>query len=201
MNVLLIYAHPSTKSFTYQVLQQLIKGLEASNHKIEISDLYDMGFVSDMSEMEYEREGLIQLELPITEDVKKEHEKIEKSDCILFVYPVWWSDCPAKLKGWFDRVYSVGYAYGKTAMSKMNHQMPLIKLGLCICTAGHSNTFLKEIGIAESMRNVMIDDRLGNRFEKKEMIILGGTTEIEKVREKHLMMAFSIGEDLEKYLD
>ena len=63
--------------------------------------------------------------------------------------------------------------------------MKSIKYGLVICTAGHPNEFLVEIGISQSMQNVMLDDRLGKRFENKEMLILGGTLQIEQVRELH----------------
>ncbi len=93
-----------------------------------------------------------------------------------------WSDCPAKLKGWFDRVYFLGYAYGhKDNIQKMK----TLKFGLVICTAGHPNKFLAEIGIAQSMQTIFLDDRLGKRFEHKEMLILGGTLALEKVRERH----------------
>jgi len=155
---------------------------ENQNWNIEISDLYAMNFLTDMTEQEYEREGFAKTEIPISKDVNEEHSKIEKADCIVFLYPVWWSDCPAKLKGWFDRVYSVGYAYGhKPKLQKMK----TLKYGVVICTAGHPNDFLNEIGIAQSMQTVMLDDRLGKRFENKEMLLLGGTLDIEKVRQKH----------------
>lgn len=196
MNIFIIYTHPSEKSFTYQVLRELIKGLKTSNHSIEISDLYKMGFITDMSAKEYEREGFAKTELPIPNDIIREHKKIEKADYIIFLYPVWWSDCPAKLKGWFDRVYSVGYAYGYNNEENNAQKIKKIKNGLVICTAGHPNEFLGEIGIAESMRTVMIDDRLGQRFENKEMIILGGTLDIEKVKKKHLNKVFEIGKNI-----
>jgi len=69
---------------------------------------------------------------------------------------------------------------------------------LVICTAGHPNEFLKEIGITESMRNVMLDDRLGKRFENKEMLILGGTLDIENVRQTHSELINSIGGMIKK---
>lgn len=182
MNILIVYSHPSKNSYTYQVLEQLKNELVAQNWNVDISDLYAMNFQGDMTEQEYEREGFARTELPISPDVLSEHTKIEKADCIVFIYPVWWSDCPAKLKGWFDRVYSVGYAYGhNNGMQKMKS----LKYGVVICTAGHPNDFLTEIGIAQSMQNVMLDDRLGKRFEYKEMLILGGTLQIEQVRELH----------------
>lgn len=195
MKVLIIYSHPSKKSYTSEVLRQLQESLQREYIEYEISDLYKMNFQTDMSEQEYEREGLIQKELPIPDDVKREQEKIESADCVIFLYPVWWSDCPAKLKGWFDRVYSVGYAYGYDETDPIEHKkkMKRIDYGLVICTAGHSNEFLDEIGITKSMKTVMLDDRLGKRFTNKEMIILGGTVELEKVRMQHQEIIKSLG--------
>ena len=182
-------------SYTYDVLNQLTRHLISEQIDFEISDLYEMNFKSDMTADEYEREGFANIDLPIPSDVRGEHRKIENADCLIFLYPVWWGDCPSKLKGWFDRVYSVGYAYGH---SKNFPKMKILKYGLVICTAGHPNEFLKEIGIAESMRNVMLDDRLGKRFENKEMLILGGTLDIENVRQTHSELINSIGGMIKK---
>ncbi|RAW01832.1 NAD(P)H-dependent oxidoreductase [Pseudochryseolinea flava] len=182
MNILIIYSHPSKESYTFNVLQQLQQTLAAEQWHIEVSDLYANDFQTDMTEQEYEREGFGKIQLALPEDVIKEHAKIQRADCIIFVYPVWWSDCPAKLKGWFDRVYAVGYAYGHQDRPE---KMKTVRYGIVICTAGHPNHFLLETGIAQSMENVMLDDRLGKRFDHKEMIILGGTLNIEQVREIH----------------
>ena len=183
INTLIIYSHPSKKSYTFQVLEQLTQILNNQNFKVEVSDLYAMNFLSDMTEQEYEREGFANIQLPIPKDVIEEHKKIGEADCIIFLYPVWWSDCPAKLKGWFDRVFSVGYAYGQRPELP---KMKTFKCGAVICTAGHPNNFLKEIGIEQSMQNIMLDDRLGKRFENKDMLILGGTLDIENVRQTHI---------------
>ncbi|SCY63346.1 NAD(P)H-dependent oxidoreductase [Flavobacterium anhuiense] len=193
MNILIVYAHPSKKSYTFQVLERLKLALGNENWNVEISDLYALNFVSDMSEAEYEREGFAKTQLPIPPDVLAEQEKIENADCIIFLYPVWWSDCPAKLKGWFDRVYSVGYAYGQNETSR---KMKTIPYGLVICTAGHPNDFLNEIEMAQSMEKIMLEDRLGKRFRNKEMIILGGTLELENVMAKHFEIINTIPEKI-----
>ena len=198
MNILIVYSHPSKKSYTFQVLEHLKSQISKQNWNLEISDLYAINFQSDMSEQEYEREGFAKTELPISNDVLDEQAKIEKANCIIFLYPVWWSDCPAKLKGWFDRVYSVGYAYGQNETSK---KMKTIPYGLVICTAGHPNTFLKEINMAQSMETIMLEDRLGKRFENKEMLILGGTLELEKVMAKHFLKIEEVVERIQKYCD
>lgn len=182
MNTLIVYCHPNKKSYTYSVLEQILSMLSQENWQVEVSDLYALDFQSDMSEEEYEREGFAKVVLPIPADVQAEHQKLEWADCVLFVYPVWWSDCPAKLKGWFDRVYSVGYAYGHRPQMQA---MKTIPFGAVICTAGHPNAFLEEINIAQSMQTVMLEDRLGKRFIHKQMLILGGTLDLEKVRAEH----------------
>ncbi|WP_460951965.1 NAD(P)H-dependent oxidoreductase [Spirosoma daeguense] len=196
MTILIVYSHPSKNSYTYQVLQRIKAVLERQNWEVMLSDLYAMDFRSDMTEQEYEREGFARTELPIADDVRLEHQKIEKADCILFVYPVWWSDCPAKLKGWFDRVYSVGYAYG---YGESTQRMKTISLGMVICTAGHPNHFLTEIGIAQSMETVMLADRLGKRFAHKEMLILGGTLDLENVRQQHLQLIDELPTTIKHY--
>lgn len=201
MNILIVYSHPSKKSYTFHILKQLADELSKENCTIEISDLYENGFVSDMSEQEYNREGLGDFGLSISEDVIEEHKKIERADCIIFLYPVWWSDCPAKLKGWFDRVYSVGYAYGNASGEHEIQKMKTLKLGVVICTTGHPNNFLTEIGIAESMETVMLNDRLGKRFENKEMIILGGTLQIDKVRQEHSDKIIEVVKRIKNYFD
>ena len=198
MNILIVYAHPSKKSYTFQVLEHLKSQISKQNWNLEISDLYAMDFQSDMSEEEYEREGFAKTERPISKDVLDEHTKIEKADCIIFLYPVRWSDCPAKLKGWFDRVYSVGYAYGQ---SETSQKMKTIPYGVAICTAGHPNEFLEEINMARSMETIILEDRLGKRFKNKEMLILGGTLELEKVMAKHFLEIEVIVERIRKYCD
>ena len=199
MKILIIYAHPSKNSYTFQILEQLINALTKEKYNIELSDLYEMDFQTDMSDEEYNREGFGNLNLPIPNDIIEEHKKIEMADCIIFIYPVWWSDCPAKLKGWFDRVYSVGYAYGYD--TDRYKKMKTVKLGYIICTAGHPNDFLKEIGIAESMKTVMLNDRLGKRFENKEMTILGGTLNIEKVKQRHTDEIIKIVKRIKNYFN
>lgn len=185
MNVLIVYCHPSTASYTYEMLKHLKAELMNSNHNIEVSDLYAMDFKSELSEQEYEREGLSNLGLPIPEDIKHEHKKLEWSDAVIFLYPVWWSDCPARLKGWFDRVYTVGYIYKqRDNLSKLKR----IPFGFVLCTAGYSNEELIQTGIALSMQAIMVNDRLGDRFQNKEMIILGGTLDKQGVNTKHKLL-------------
>lgn len=197
MHAYIIFAHPSRESFTFEVLRSFIEGLEAGGHTYEIGDLYEMGFQTDMDLEQYKREIGKDPDVPVPEDVRTEHEKIDRADTLVFIYPVWWSDCPAKLKGWFDRVLAYGYAYtygdGKPRTSKID-----IAKALVICPAGHPNEDLEKIGIAEAMRRVMLQDRLlGVGVPEAQMEILGGMTEGgDSIREQNLATAYRLGKNL-----
>ena len=89
------------------MLEAQCRGLDEGGHTYEIGDLYAMEFRSDMALAEYEREMNVhgdRARRPLPADVAEEHLKIAHADGLAFVLPAWWSDCPPRLKGWFDRV-------------------------------------------------------------------------------------------------
>ena len=70
-----------------------------------------------------------------------------------------------------------------------------IAKALVICPAGHTAEHLEETGIAESMRRIMLNDRLlGVGVGEASMEILGGMVENhEAIRERNLKRAFLLG--------
>jgi NAD(P)H dehydrogenase (quinone) len=44
--------------------------------------------------------------------VQAEMRRIEANDATVMIFPVWWWSMPALLKGWIDRVWNHGWAYG-----------------------------------------------------------------------------------------
>lgn len=194
MHVYVVFAHPSRESFTRHVLDAFTRGLSDAGHTVEIGDLYAMGFRADMDLPQYKRETGGNPEAPVPEDVTTEQAKLQRAEGLAFVYPVWWSDCPAKLKGWFDRVWTYGYAYvydeGEHLTSRISIQKALV-----LCPAGHTVEHLEEIGIAESMRRIMVHDRLlGVGVKEASMEILGGMTfDQGHMREQNLTRAYDLG--------
>ncbi|MEI9885811.1 MAG: NAD(P)H-dependent oxidoreductase [Rhizomicrobium sp.] len=45
-------------------------------------------------------------------DVAEEQRKLLWADVVILQFPMWWFSMPAILKGWVDRVYAYGFAYG-----------------------------------------------------------------------------------------
>ena len=197
MHVYILFAHPSRKSFSRAVLDAFTQGLRDAAHTYEIGDLYEMGFESEMGVDQYEREVGLDPEAPAPEDVRAEQEKIKRADALAFIYPVWWSDCPAKLKGWFDRVLTYGYAYFLDGRGQRATKIR-IKKAVVICSAGNSAEMLEETGIAESMRRIMLGDRLlGVGVKEARMEILAGMMPGDDTyRKANLERAYEIGRQL-----
>jgi len=194
MKVFIVYCHPSEDSFTRHLRDSFIKGIESKGHTFILSDLYRMNFNSDMSEEEYFREANYRLDLPVPPDVLTEQEKINSSDAIAFIYPVFWSEAPAKLVGWFDRVWTYGFAYGP------NRTMKQLEKAFVLVSAGNTVEYFNSTGIGDAMKKVTMEDRLFDRAKQKEMIIFEATSHEKEDRnlnwDKHLKRAFEIGANL-----
>ena len=194
MKTFIVYCHPSEDSFTSHVRDSFIKGIVDSGNEYIISDLYKMDFKSDMTEHEYLRDANYRDTPDIAEDVLAEHEKINSSDAIVFIYPVFWTEAPAKLVGWFDRVWSYGFAYGE------NKKMKMLEKAMILCSAGNPLERLEEFGLLDSMKKVMLGDRLFNRVKQTDFIVFDSTSRENKLREKNwdanLKKAYEIGKNL-----
>jgi NAD(P)H dehydrogenase (quinone) len=95
MHVYIVFAHPSKDSFNREVLDTFAKGLSDASHTYAIGDLYRMDIEPEMGLEQYHREVGLDPNAPVPDDVRAEQEKIDRADALAFIYPVWWSDCPA----------------------------------------------------------------------------------------------------------
>lgn len=179
VRVHLVYCHPAPSSFTAQVRDEFLAGLSEAAHTATVSDLYAMDFDTDMTEQEYWRDARYSLEPPLSPDVVAEQERINAADALVFVYPVFWTEAPAKLVGWFDRVWRFGFAYGREDSPS---PMKTLDRALFLAIAGHDEDELAAQGRLASMRNVMLDDRIHDRARVKELVVLGGTDHHDPAR-------------------
>ncbi|MGE3279145.1 MAG: NAD(P)H-dependent oxidoreductase [Candidatus Altimarinota bacterium] len=106
---LIIYCHPSKKSHNYKILQNVIQRLEKRKQKYEVLDLYDLKFDGYFKEVEYDR--MRNRDRTLEKDVLEIQKKITEARVLVFIYPTWWYNMPARLKGFFDRVFTNGFAY------------------------------------------------------------------------------------------
>lgn len=165
----IVYCHPSEQSFTRHVRDSFVWGVADSGNECVVSDLYKMNFKTDMSEAEYLRDSQYLTTPEVADDVRAEQEKINASDAIVFIYPVFWTEAPAKLVGWFDRVWSYGFAYGERTMKTLEK-------GIVLCTAGNKKSDLERFGLLSAMKTVMLGDRLFGRVEQTDFTVFDEMT-------------------------
>jgi len=195
MKVFIVYCHPSEDSFTRHVRDAFIRGVVDAGHEYVLSDLYAMGFRTDMSEQEYLRDANYTTEPPLAADVLAEQAKINGADALAFIYPVFWTEAPAKLVGWFDRVWTYGFAYGERTMKTLDKALFLV-------TAGNKMERLLQFGLLDSMKKVMLGDRLFNRVRTSDFVVFDGMTKKLESRlenwDANLQTAYRKGRDLFK---
>ncbi|MFB2552640.1 NAD(P)H-dependent oxidoreductase [Ensifer soli] len=108
MRVLIVLAHPLAGSFAAAVAATLEEGLVASGHAVDRLDLYAEDFDPRLTSAE--RAGYF--------DTPYDHSGVEAmvarlraADALFLVFPQWWFNLPAILKGYVDRVFVPGVAF------------------------------------------------------------------------------------------
>lgn len=122
--VLIVSAHPDPKSLTHQLVNIATEALEAEGHEVMHSDLYAMGWKAvydasdfpdrlDPEHLNFVKEsGHAFTSGTQPTDVVLEQQKLLAADALILQFPLWWFSPPAILKGWIERVWSYGLAYG-----------------------------------------------------------------------------------------
>jgi Putative NADPH-quinone reductase (modulator of drug activity B) len=125
MNVLWVFAHPERSSLSGTLRDEGRRTLHELGHGYRPSDLYAMGWnpVVDGGDFAHDTGERLVVGAAsrralaagaLSADIRAEHDKIEWADAVVVQFPLWWYGMPAILKGWFDRVFVKGFAYGVT---------------------------------------------------------------------------------------
>jgi len=124
MKVLIVFAHPEPRSLNGSLRDVAVRELESEGHEVRVSDLYAQGWTSDIGRADFPQLPPGARLAPaaaskqafesgtLTADVKAEIEKLLWADVLILQFPLWWFSMPAILKGWVDRVFAYGFAYG-----------------------------------------------------------------------------------------
>lgn len=112
MKTLVIYAHPaipeeSHASFT---LKEMKAALDKAKIEHETVDLYAINYDPVLKIDEHYSSG----KTNVNQQNREFQDKIKSADSLVFIYPVWWADSPAILKGFLDRVFTSGFAFSYT---------------------------------------------------------------------------------------
>ncbi|MEV6962128.1 NAD(P)H-dependent oxidoreductase [Streptomyces sp. NPDC051207] len=122
--ILVVSAHPERRSLNAALADFAVEHLRSAGHEVRVSDLYAMKWKATVDADDFPDhtpDGRLDvlagqeratLTGRLTADVAAEQEKVRWSDAVILQFPMWWFSVPAILKGWIDRVFTNGFAYG-----------------------------------------------------------------------------------------
>ena len=121
--VLWLSAHPEPRSLNGSLRTIGIEHLRTLGHNVLESDLYAMEWdpvvrphdagthASDRFRISADTRAAYLADAQ-PDAIVREQEKLRRADALIVQFPLWWYGMPAILKGWFDRVFVNGFAFG-----------------------------------------------------------------------------------------
>jgi putative NADPH-quinone reductase len=108
MRVLVIYAHPSERSFVAALHAEIVARLRAGGHAVDDLDLYAEGFDPVMP-----RQAFANYVDPAANHAGIDGyvERLRGAEALVLVFPVWQDGFPAIMKGYFDRLFIPGVTF------------------------------------------------------------------------------------------
>ena len=181
MKHLIIYVNPEEESFCHDIKECVVNFSKNKGHEIQVRDLYRIGFdpVLKLEDLRLEKEE------KVVSEIKEEQNYIDWADTITFIYPIWWQ-IPAMMKGYFDRVFSNGYAY-RLEDDQPKGLLPKKKV-LRYNPMGSPRELYEENGLRKAFENTIdIGILESSGLDVVDSILFGGNPrDDEKLKEKYI---------------
>ncbi|WP_053845937.1 NAD(P)H-dependent oxidoreductase [Paracidovorax avenae] len=141
MHALIVVSHPDPQSLTHAVARSFAGGVEAiGQHTTELADIAAEGFQPAFNPAD---RATFFMKASAPPDVLREQERIDRSDALVLVYPVYWWSFPGQLKGWIDRVFSNGWAYSETPEGAIQKRLGRLAVHLLGIGAADEGTYAR----------------------------------------------------------
>ncbi|MFZ5954845.1 MAG: NAD(P)H-dependent oxidoreductase [Nanoarchaeota archaeon] len=102
--ILVLNGNPKTQSFCKSLAEAYERGAKKSGAEVRRIDVGDLNFDPVL----WEAYDKIQR---LEKDLIEVQQDIKWADHIVIIYPIWWGDMPAILKGLMDRILLPGFSY------------------------------------------------------------------------------------------
>ncbi|MWN31058.1 MULTISPECIES: NAD(P)H oxidoreductase [unclassified Gilliamella] len=180
-NLYIIWANPREDSLTANIVKEMNN--QAIKQGIEVTnlDLYRCNFdpvLREEDEPEWENPTK-----QYSAEVRRLFAELNNKDTIVIVFPVWWYSFPAILKGYFERVWNYGLAYGEGSKLKVE------KIRFVALVGGTKAGFL-EYGWEQHMTDYVMKGMHYLQVSDIKIDFLYNTIGLENVDEDHYQRFF-----------
>ena len=147
--ITIIYAHPLEDGMNATIKNALVEHLHKNNHSFHLIDLYNDAFQPAMTAQE--RQTFFSCKGESNDPLVKQYQTmLKESDHLVFIFPIWFFEHPAILKGFLERTCLPGFAYTYT----QNGVAPLlthIKKLTVLTTSGAPTEIIKNENVIEGL--------------------------------------------------
>lgn len=113
--ILLVTSHPVPESFSLTIAKTVEETALAEGHEVKRIDLglekFQPVLVKEERNAYFDESEKGKLEESLPKDVRSHIQKLKWCDAIFFVYPTWWMNCPANVKGFLDRTMRLHHTW------------------------------------------------------------------------------------------
>ncbi|MEV6136549.1 NAD(P)H oxidoreductase [Nocardia sp. NPDC051990] len=111
-SALVVVAHHRRDSLTAHIARLAGDRLTATGYTVDLLDLHAEDFDPRMTEADQPEWG--NRDKRYSEGAQAHMARLLAADLVVVAFPVYWLSVPAVLKGWIDRVWNYGFAYGRS---------------------------------------------------------------------------------------
>jgi NAD(P)H dehydrogenase (quinone) len=142
----IIVAHPNPRSLSAQIAGAYAAAVAGLKQEALVRDLYQLGFDPRLRTEETSGPN----GPTAAEDVVSERALLADTDVFAFIYPLWFNAPPAMLKGYVDRVFSMGFGFAPD-FSGGNQALLDGKRLISFTTSGAPDAWVKETGAVATL--------------------------------------------------
>lgn len=110
--IFVIYCNPKKKSFSEAIANTYINAAQNVNKEVRFINVYNLEI------------GYYSFDNELTSELKEFQDNILWADELVFIYPVWWTSIPAKLKSIIESTFVKGVV---AQFSSQGFPIPLLK--------------------------------------------------------------------------
>lgn len=193
MNTLIVYNHPYKGSFCHALLESVIKGAKEKGNTVDIINLDEDAFNPVMTPTDLK--NFVQHQMTNKNDLAYLR-KLENTDHLIFIFPIWWELMPALTKGFIDKIMFPGHVYDYVGKQKMSMAPRLTKLKkISILTTMNTPKIIYKILYGNAIKRTMVNGifkKMGYKNVSLHSFHMVKTSSIKK-RQNWLHQAYTTG--------
>lgn len=198
MRSLIVTAHPEPGSLTHAIARRIGEAIAASDagNTVAHADLMAEGFDPRFTAQD---QALFRGTGVVPADVAAEHARLDATDTLVLVYPLYWWSFPALLKGWIDRVFTQGWAYQDGADGRVQKKLQRLRVHL-VGVGGAGAEMIERRGYGAAMKTQIdmgIFDYCGARMLSSQLLLDADSG----AAQAHLQTAVEIGRKIGTPMD